>query len=151
LREARLLIDANRIALLTRVFLGIKILCISAAKDVKTVTMVGSNNDESILKLTELFETRDRRFDGVVQLKELTKSTIVVESVHHLVDRRCLGHDEPASIIVSRSTGLKDINGLQSHIFEARLIIGVTTAAVRSVLVTFDVLCIDVAIQPVIY
>jgi hypothetical protein len=47
--------------------------------------MVGSDNDECVLVLADLLQVFNGRTNGVVELEELPKCTVVIEDMHHLV------------------------------------------------------------------
>jgi hypothetical protein len=57
------------------------------AQNVKAMSVVGGDNDESVVVLANLLQVLDGRADRVVELEELAKRAVVVEDVHHLVFR----------------------------------------------------------------
>lgn len=86
LRKTRLLVGADGVTLLAVDVLGSEVVGVDGTHDIETVTVVSSDEDESLLEAVGAVQLGDGGLDGVVELKELTKSTVVVENVHHLVD-----------------------------------------------------------------
>jgi hypothetical protein len=144
LREAGLLVDADGIALLAVRVLRGEVVRVDGAHDVEAVAVVGGDEDERLLEAVGAVELGDGRFDGVVEFEQLAQCAVVVQHVHHLVDGRGLGHEEPAGVA---GAGLEDVNGFESHFFEAGLVeSGLLVTSGGECLV--QVLAVDVAVEP---
>jgi hypothetical protein len=148
---AGLLVNTDGVALGAIIGLGVAVLGVVATEDVKAVTVVGSDDDESVLELADLLEVLHGGLDGVVKFKELAQSTVVVERVHLLIDRCSLRHEEPTLVAVSLGARVEDVNSLKSHLFETRLVESVGAAAVRAVLVADKVVGVDVPVEPLLH
>ena len=144
LGETGALVDTDGLAALAVGVLSGEVVGIDRAHNVEAVTVVSGDENEGLLKAVGRVELGDGGLDSVVELEELTKSAVVVENVHHLVDGGSLGHEEPT--LVARAS-LKDVNGLKSHLLETRLVksgLLVTSRGERLV----QVLAVDVAVEP---
>jgi hypothetical protein len=144
LRETRLLVGTDGITLLAVDVLGSEVGGINGTHDIETVTVVSGDEDKSLLEAVGFVEVLDGGLDSVVKLEQFTESTVIVKDMHHLVDRRCLAHQEPT--ILTRAC-LKDINGLEGHLLETGLVESgslVTSRGERLV----QVLAVDVTVQP---
>ena len=109
------------------------------------MAVIGSNQDQGVVELADGLELRDGRADCVVELEKFTESTVIVQSVHLLVDGRSFGHHEPALVPTS---GLEDINGFQGHLFQTRLVKSIAHFAVGAVALVLEVLWVHIAVQP---
>ena len=106
LTETAVLVSTNGIPLHTRIVVSIEVFGIDITEHIEAMAVVGSHDNESILKFSNLTEMIDSGFDSVVKLEEFAKSSIVVERVHLFIDRGRFGHDEPTGIVVSTSPSL---------------------------------------------
>lgn len=145
LRQSRLSVCADGLALVAVFGLLVKIFGIDGSEDVETVAVVGGDEDQGILQRVGLVQMVDRGFDGVVQLEEFAESAVVVEDVHHLVDGGGLGHEKPAFVA---SAVVEDVDGFESHILETRLVRSICLVASRRVLVATGVVRVHIAVQP---
>lgn len=148
LRKTRLLVHTDGVALLPRRFLFVEIHGVRRAEDIETMTMVSSDDDLRVFELADFLQMRDGGLDGVVEFEEFTESTVVVESMHLFVDVGCFRHQEPASIVVGGCAGLENINGFESHFFEAGLVGGIAAGAVWGIFVALNVVGVDVTVKP---
>ena len=147
LRQARLFVGANGVALLAIVFLGLKILGVDGAHDVEAVPVVSSDNNQSVVQLPDGTQLLDGSFNGVVELEELAKGAVVVHGVHLLVDVSSLSHEEEAVVMVLRA-GVENVNGLESHVLQTGLVIRILGGPVGVVLLALEVVRVDVAVEP---
>ena len=111
----------------------------------KTVAVVGRNNDKRLLELTESLELGDGGTDGVIKLEEIAKGTVVVQNVHLLVDGGGLGHEEEALVA---TTGVEDIDGLESHLLQAWEVGGGRLDTGGVVVEVLEVVAEDVTVDP---
>ena len=111
----------------------------------KTVAVVGRDNDKRLLELTESLELCDGGTDGVIQLKEITEGTVVVQNVHLLVNGGGLGHEEEALVA---TTGVEDVDSLESHLLQAREVGGGCLDAGGIVVEVLEVAAEDVTVDP---
>ena len=88
------------------------------------MAVVSRDNDEGLIEDAELLELLNGGTDSVVELEKITKGTVVVKSVHLLVDGGSLGHEEETLVL---ATGAEDIDGLEGHLLEARLVGSIAT------------------------
>jgi hypothetical protein len=109
------------------------------------VTVVSRDNDEGLVEDIELLELLNGSTDSVVELEKVTKSTVVVKSVHLLVDRGSLGHEEETLVL---ATGAEDIDRLEGHLLETGQVSGITLAAGGVVVKALEVVLVDVAVEP---
>jgi hypothetical protein len=117
---------------------------VDGAHDVEAVAVVSGNQDKSLLQAVGAVELGNGGLDGVVELEEFTKSTVVVEDVHHLINGSSLRHEEETLVA---GAGLENVDGLKGHVLEAGLVESrglVTSGRERLV----QVLTVDVAIEP---
>ena len=144
LAQTRLLVCADRATLLAVYVLRGEVVGVDGAHDVEAVAVVGGDEDERLLERGGFVEVGDGGFDRVVEFKEFTEGTVVVEHVHHLVDARCLTHQEPTFFT---GAGLEDVDGFEGHVFETGLVkCGGLVTSGRQRLV--QVLAVDVAVEP---
>lgn len=111
----------------------------------KAVTVVSSDKDKSLIKNAKLLELSNSSTDGIIELKELAKSTVVVESVHLLIDGSTLRHEEETLV---STTVVENLNGLQGHVLKAREVLSITLPTKRIILKTLGVVGVDIAVQP---
>lgn len=109
------------------------------------MAVISRNDDEGLIKDVELLELLNSSTDSVVKLEKITKGTVVVKSVHLLVDRGSLRHEEEALVL---ATGSKNVNSLEGHVLEAREIRCITLTAGRVVVAALEVVLVDVAVEP---
>jgi hypothetical protein len=109
------------------------------------VTVVSRDNDEGLVKDVELLKLLNSSTDSVVKLEKVTESTVIVESVHLLIDGGSLGHEEETLVF---TTGAKDINGLQGHVLKTGQVSSISLLASGIVLEVLDVIGEDVAVEP---
>lgn len=107
--------------------------------------MIGRDEDEGLVADAELLELLDGGADGIVHLEKLTEGTVVVKSVHLLVDGGTLGHEEET---LATTTLVEDFDGLEGHLLEAGNVSGGAVLASGIVLELLDVVLVDVAVQP---
>ena len=91
-------------------------------------------------EITEAQRTFNGGTDRVVELQKFSKSTIIVKGMHHLVDARGFGHEEPTLAFIAF---LQDFNGFDGHILEAGLVQGIGAIASRAVLKPLQVILED--------
>jgi len=60
------------------------------------VAVVGSNDDERVVELAQRSQMRHGLLDSVIELEQVAKRTVVIKTMHLLVDRSRLCHKEPA-------------------------------------------------------
>ena len=109
------------------------------------MAVISRDDDEGLIKDLELLELLNSSTDSIVKLKKITESTVVVKSVHLLVDRGSLRHEEETLVL---ATGSKNVNGLEGHVLETREIRSITLTAGRVVLAALEVVLVDVAVEP---
>jgi hypothetical protein len=148
LRKTRFLVCADGISLDTGILVSVEVLGISAAEHIETVAVISSHNDQSVLSLANFLKLSHSCLDGVIELEQLTQGTIVVQDVHLLVDGGGLGHEKPTSVAIGSSASVENIDGLESHLLETRLVSGVIARAIRSILAAAQVLGVDIAVKP---
>ena len=95
------------------------VLSVGRPKDIESVSVVSSDNDQGLIELSNLFEVLDRLSDRIVKLEEFAKSTVVVHGVEHLVDGSGLG--EQQETLVTRSS-VEDVDSLQGHLGQPGLV-----------------------------
>lgn len=76
-----LLVHTNSVALGTVGGLGVEVLGVGRAKDVKAVSVVGGDDDEGVVELPDLLEVLEGGADSVVEFEEVTKSTVDILSI----------------------------------------------------------------------
>lgn len=109
LAETRVLVSTDCLALLaiggglhilakcqmkTKTTYIVHVTTVRASENIETMSVVGSDDDEGIIILANLLEVLDSSLDGIIKLEKLTKSTVIVESVHLLVNRGSLCKDD---------------------------------------------------------
>ena len=109
------------------------------------MAVVSRDNDEGLLESTKLLKLGNGGTDGVVKLEKITESTVVVESVHLLVDGGSLGHEEETVIA---TTLVEDVDSLEGHVLEAGEVESGLGGARGVVLEALEVLGVDVAVEP---
>lgn len=71
--------------------------------------------------------------------------------MHLLVDAGSFGHEEETlatALAVVAVTGVEDINGLEGHLLETGLVIGVLVRTIRIVLLVFQIFLVDISVEP---
>lgn len=111
----------------------------------ETVAVVSRDEDKSLITDTELLELLNGGADGVVHLQEITKSAVVVELMHLLVNGSTLRHEEETLLLTTLG---ENLDGLDSHLLEAGNVGGGAVAAGGVVLELLEVVGVDVAVQP---
>lgn len=109
------------------------------------MTVVSRDDDKGLVENVKLLELLDSSPDSVVKLKKIAKSTVIIKSVHLLVDRGSLRHEEETLVL---TTGAEDINGLEGHILETRQVTSSSLRASGVVLKALDVVSVNVAVKP---
>lgn len=122
-RETGPLVHADGVALLPVLLLLPEVLGVCGTKDVESVSVVGSDDNEGLLELADLLEVLEGGTDGVVEFEQVTEGTVDVLDVHLLVDEGGLGHQGPSGSTLL-GTGGEDVNGLESHVLESGLVEG---------------------------
>ena len=145
LREAGLPVRPDGRTLRAIIALRSQIHGVHASHDIKALAVVGGDEHESVLELVRGLEELHRGLDGVVELEKLAQGTIVVQDVHHLVDRGSLRHHEEALITAPRRENLQSLDG---HLFESGLVRSVAPLSVRGILVALEILRVYVAVKP---
>jgi hypothetical protein len=148
---AGLLVDTDSVALGAVVSLGVAILGVVVAENVEAVTVVSSDNDESVLELADLLKVLHGSLDGVIKLEEFAQSAVIVKRVHLLVNGRSLRHEEPTLVTVGLGTSVKNVDGLEGHLLEARLVESIIATAVGAVLRSDQVVSVDVPVEPLLH
>lgn len=120
--ETRVLVGTDGAALSTVGLLGLEELGVGRAEDVESVAVVGSDNDKSLFELANLLEVLKSSAESVVELEEVTKSTVNVLDVHLLVDESSLGHEGPSGTTRLGTSG-EDVNSLEGHLLESGLVV----------------------------
>ena len=121
--ETRVLIGADRLALGAVRLLSLEELGVGRTEDVETVAVVGRHNNEGLIELTDLFEVLKSGAESVVELKEVAEGAVNVLDVHLLVDKSSLRHERPSSAALLGASG-ENVNGLDGHVLETRLVVG---------------------------
>jgi hypothetical protein len=145
LRLARLLVGTDGTALGTIVLLLREVLGVGRAPNIETVTVISRDNDEGLIEDVKFLELLNSSANSVVELEKVTKSTIVVESVHLLVDRGSLGHEEETLIL---TTSAKDINGLEGHVLKTGQVSSISLLASGVIIETLEIVSEDIAVEP---
>ena len=109
------------------------------------MTVVSRDDDKGLVEDVKLLELLNGSTDSVVKLKKVAESTIVVKSVHLLVDGGSLRHEEETLVL---TTGAEDVNGLEGHVLETRQITSSSLRASGVVLKALDVVGVNVAVEP---
>jgi hypothetical protein len=117
----RVFVNTNSASLSSVRILSGHVLGIGRPKDIESVSVVGSDNDQSLVELSNLFEVLNGLTERVVKLEQFTESTVVVHGVEHLVDGSGLG--EQQETLVTRSS-VEDVDSLQGHLGQSRLVNG---------------------------
>lgn len=109
------------------------------------MTVVSRDENEGLVADTKLLKLLDSGGDGIVHLKKLTQGTVIVQSVHLLVNGSTLRHEEETLLL---STVGKNLNSLDGHLLEAGNVESRAVLA-RGVIAQFlNVVGVDVAVQP---
>lgn len=111
----------------------------------ETVTVISRDNDEGLIENVKLLELLNSSTNSVVKLEKVTESTVVVESVHLLVDRGSLGHEEETLVL---TTSAKNVDGLEGHVLKTGQVSSIGLLASWVVLETLDVVSKDIAVKP---
>ena len=109
------------------------------------MTVVSRDNNESLLEDTKLLQLVNGSANGIIKLQQVTKSTVVIKSMHLLIDRSSLRHEEETLVA---TTVVQNLNSLESHILKTRQVIGVAVSTSRVVLQTLEVISVDITVQP---
>lgn len=109
------------------------------------MTVISRDNDESLIEDTKLLELVDGSLNGVVKLKKIAKSPVVVESVHLLIDGSSLAHEEETLVT---TTVVENLNSLDGHLLKAGKVKSGGISAEGVVLESLEVLGVDVAVEP---
>ena len=109
------------------------------------MAVVSRNKDKSILENVKLLELVNGGADSVVELKKITQGAVIVKSVHLLINRGSLGHEEEALVA---TTVVKNLDSLEGHVLEAREVKSRFLAAHGVVLEVLEVVRVDVAVEP---
>ena len=162
LRLAGLLVDTNGAALGTIILLLGEVLSVGRTPNtaivsklilyirwgnnlLKTVTVVSRDDDKSLVEDVKLLELLDGSTDSVIKFKKVAESTVVIKSVHLLVDGGSLRHEEEPLVL---TTGAEDVNGLESHVLETGQVTSSSLRASGVVLKALDVVGVNVAVEP---
>lgn len=151
LGKTGLFVDTDGVTLLTLVGLGGHVLCVNGTHDVEAVTVVGGDDDEGVGEFTEVLEFFNGGLDGIVEFEEVTEGTVVVEEMHHLIDRGGFGHEEPTLggvTLVGLGAGVEDVNGLEGHFLETGLVSGIALVTRWVVALVLKVFLPDVTVKP---
>ncbi len=111
----------------------------------EAVAVVGGDENKGLVTDAKLLELLDGGADGVVHLEKLSQGTVVVESVHLLVNGSTLRHEEEALLLAALG---ENLDGLDGHLLEAGNVKGGAVLARRVVLQALDVVLVHVAVQP---
>lgn len=79
------------------------------------MAVISRHDDQSVIELTQRSEFSDCCRYSVVKLEQIAKGAVIVESVHLLVNRSGLGHQEEPFV---SATDVEDVNSFQSHLFK---------------------------------
>jgi len=142
LGKTRLFVDTHSAALGTIGRLSVQVLGVYGTCYIEAVAVVGSDDNEGLIELADGVKMSNGSLDGVVKLEKVTKSTVVVESVHLLVDGCSLRHHEE-TFATRVSTVVENVNSLEGHLLETRLVSGVSTTAVGRVAVASEVVGVN--------
>ena len=109
------------------------------------MTVVSGDEDKSLVTDAKLLELFDGGADGIVHLEKLAQGTVVVESVHLLINGSTLGHEEEALLLAA---GGENLDGLDGHLLEAGNVGGGAVLASGVVLEILDVVLVHVTVEP---
>lgn len=125
----------------------LQVLGVTRAEDIEAVTVIGSDDNQSFIEFTDLFQVLDGLSNSVIELQQFTQGSVVVQNVEHLVDRSGFRHHEEA--LVFGVPCLEDIDSLDGHFSETRLVqSGTGGVDKRRDGAVFQVLGIDVSVEP---
>ena len=124
----RLLVDTDGASLGPATLLSAHVLGVGRSKDVESVRVVRSHDDQGLVELANLLQVLNGLSDRVVELQEFTERSVIVHGVEHLVDRGGLAHEQET--LVTRSS-VQDVDGLQGHFGESGLVDGGAVAEGR--------------------
>jgi hypothetical protein len=122
----RLLVDPNGAPLGSVGLLGFHVSSVTRSKHIETVSVIGSDDDQSLVQLSNLFQMGDGLSNGIVELQKFTEGSVVVHGVEHLVDGSGFRHEQESLVTGSL---VEDVDGFQSHLGETRLVDGGTVAS----------------------
>lgn len=161
LRKTGLLVGANGVALGAVVLLLGEVVGISRSPDatliskylslcfgrnlLESMSVVSRDNHKSLLEDTKLLQLVNGSANGIIKLQQVTKSTVVIKSMHLLINRSSLRHEEETLVT---ATVVQDLNSLESHVFKTRQVSGISVSTGRVVLQTLEVVSVDVTVQP---
>lgn len=147
---ARVLIGTDRVLLLLLLRVGerVEVLGVNRAVDIEGVSVISGDEDQGVLVELVALEPLLGLADGVVQLQKISEGAVVVERVHHLVDRGGLSHHEPTLLAVAL---VQDFKTLEDHLVEVGLVEGGLTVTGGIGRVLLEVLLVDVAVHPDIH
>ena len=107
--------------------------------------MISRHDNQRLVQDVEGLELLDGGTDSVVQLEQVAQRAVVVESVHLLVDRGGLRHEEEAVLAAAL---VQDVNRLERHLLEAGQVLGRCISTGWVVLARREVVGEDVAVEP---
>ena len=115
----RVFVDTHSASLGSVGILSGHVLSVGRPKDIESMSVIGSDNDQGLIELSDLFEVLDGLTDCVVKLEEFTESTVIVHGVEHFVNGSGLG--EQQETLVTRSS-VEDVDSLQGHLGQSGLV-----------------------------
>ena len=146
LRKAGLLVRTDSAALFAVCRLGFKVVGVDATGNVEAMAVIGCDENECFVHDAEGGKLGEGGVDGVIKFKNVAKGTIVIQSMHLLVDGGGFGHEEKAFFVVAL---VQDVESFKGHFLEAGLICRRRVGAVR--LVGFgnvQIGFVDIAVKP---
>jgi hypothetical protein len=96
--------------------------------DIEAMSVVSSNDDQSLVQLPNLLEVLQRSPESVIKLQKIAQSSVNVLNVHLFVDQSGLGHEHESGVSLL-SSGVEDVNSFKGHLLESRLVITIVSLA----------------------